>query len=157
MKSLLSVKKYFYALFLIFSLVTFIARANANDYDDTQLSVRLLLSTEVSEIAGISWAKHYRNYNSFSRPVYAADYLGFVESLDADMSKLKLSFEDNLSKHEDLSQAQIDDISTEIENLHLMFVDFYKRTYIQLQLMVCLLYTSPSPRDRTRSRMPSSA
>ena len=25
------------------------------------------------------------------------------------------------------------------------------------QLMVCLLYTSPSPRDRTRSRMPSSA
>ena len=25
------------------------------------------------------------------------------------------------------------------------------------QLMGCLLYTSPSPRDRTRSRMPSSA
>ena len=25
------------------------------------------------------------------------------------------------------------------------------------QLMICLLYTSPSPRDRTRSRMPSSA
>ena len=26
-----------------------------------------------------------------------------------------------------------------------------------LELRVCLLYTSPSPRDRTRSRMPSSA
>ena len=25
------------------------------------------------------------------------------------------------------------------------------------QIMYCLLYTSPSPRDRTRSRMPSSA
>ena len=25
------------------------------------------------------------------------------------------------------------------------------------QMEVCLLYTSPSPRDRTRSRMPSSA
>ena len=25
------------------------------------------------------------------------------------------------------------------------------------QTMICLLYTSPSPRDRTRSRMPSSA
>ena len=25
------------------------------------------------------------------------------------------------------------------------------------QLLYCLLYTSPSPRDRTRSRMPSSA
>ena len=27
----------------------------------------------------------------------------------------------------------------------------------QEQFMICLLYTSPSPRDRTRSRMPSSA
>ena len=26
-----------------------------------------------------------------------------------------------------------------------------------IQLKACLLYTSPSPRDRTRSRMPSSA
>ena len=32
--------------------------------------------------------------------------------------------------------------------------------YIGIQLvklLTCLLYTSPSPRDRTRSRMPSSA
>ena len=28
---------------------------------------------------------------------------------------------------------------------------------MKLQHVVCLLYTSPSPRDRTRSRMPSSA
>ena len=27
----------------------------------------------------------------------------------------------------------------------------------QLEASICLLYTSPSPRDRTRSRMPSSA
>ena len=27
----------------------------------------------------------------------------------------------------------------------------------ELQAKICLLYTSPSPRDRTRSRMPSSA
>ena len=26
-----------------------------------------------------------------------------------------------------------------------------------LKYLICLLYTSPSPRDRTRSRMPSSA
>ncbi len=31
---------------------------------------------------------------------------------------------------------------------------FYKGL---MQLTPCLLYTSPSPRDRTRSRMPSSA
>ena len=30
-------------------------------------------------------------------------------------------------------------------------------TVIQVNLKSCLLYTSPSPRDRTRSRMPSSA
>ena len=33
-----------------------------------------------------------------------------------------------------------------------------RRYYQQKDLiLVCLLYTSPSPRDRTRSRMPSSA
>ena len=32
-----------------------------------------------------------------------------------------------------------------------------ENTGIQLTLQICLLYTSPSPRDRTRSRMPSSA
>ena len=33
-----------------------------------------------------------------------------------------------------------------------------KESYLELLLIIsCLLYTSPSPRDRTRSRMPSSA
>ena len=42
-------------------------------------------------------------------------------------------------------------------------VDFNKRTDLDVKDMTaaeannCLLYTSPSPRDRTRSRMPSSA
>ena len=44
----------------------------------------------------------------------------------------------------------------------LVFLDSYKlvamRTVVLVVLSgVCLLYTSPSPRDRTRSRMPSSA
>ena len=29
--------------------------------------------------------------------------------------------------------------------------------YSSIRPLICLLYTSPSPRDRTRSRMPSSA
>ena len=33
----------------------------------------------------------------------------------------------------------------------------FSASVFQLHLMGCLLYTSPSPRDRTRSRMPSSA
>ena len=32
-----------------------------------------------------------------------------------------------------------------------------KLSEVSLHLNTCLLYTSPSPRDRTRSRMPSSA
>ena len=31
------------------------------------------------------------------------------------------------------------------------------KVVLKSQVLVCLLYTSPSPRDRTRSRMPSSA
>ena len=30
-------------------------------------------------------------------------------------------------------------------------------SYLPSEYVICLLYTSPSPRDRTRSRMPSSA
>ena len=38
------------------------------------------------------------------------------------------------------------------------FPSFLKeKTPQEKQQYVCLLYTSPSPRDRTRSRMPSSA
>ena len=35
------------------------------------------------------------------------------------------------------------------------YLELYRRNDCKLQ--ICLLYTSPSPRDRTRSRMPSSA
>ena len=35
--------------------------------------------------------------------------------------------------------------------------DRVKETLSSFNYMGCLLYTSPSPRDRTRSRMPSSA
>ena len=36
--------------------------------------------------------------------------------------------------------------------------DFWKKyKHREVQAYLCLLYTSPSPRDRTRSRMPSSA
>ena len=37
------------------------------------------------------------------------------------------------------------------------FSDFWQRIDGRWLSILCLLYTSPSPRDRTRSRMPSSA
>ena len=36
-------------------------------------------------------------------------------------------------------------------------VALYADVYVYALVIPCLLYTSPSPRDRTRSRMPSSA
>ena len=40
------------------------------------------------------------------------------------------------------------------ENQHLVL---YTMFTLRVSIKICLLYTSPSPRDRTRSRMPSSA
>ena len=39
----------------------------------------------------------------------------------------------------------------------LKLIDFLKGLFKMFKLVVCLLYTSPSPRDRQKSRMPSSA
>ena len=36
-------------------------------------------------------------------------------------------------------------------------IEILKVLYRGAKILICLLYTSPSPRDRTRSRMPSSA
>ena len=46
---------------------------------------------------------------------------------------------------------------TSIKSSSQMHLDDAWDKWHDLQLEGCLLYTSPSPRDRTRSRMPSSA
>ena len=38
-----------------------------------------------------------------------------------------------------------------------MYPEFAHELEVESEIKICLLYTSPSPRDRTRSRMPSSA
>ena len=53
-----------------------------------------------------------------------------------------------------LTEKQVSEIAHDIRmdlNLH----DLYKQ--VDQHIMNCLLYTSPSPRDGTKSRMPSSA
>ena len=49
------------------------------------------------------------------------------------------------------------DVIVEGENLYGDGVNVAARLEALSQPNGCLLYTSPSPRDRTRSRMPSSA
>ena len=43
------------------------------------------------------------------------------------------------------------------QELHTLVENLEKLMGENVQLEVCLLYTSPSPRDRQKSRMPSSA
>ena len=51
----------------------------------------------------------------------------------------------------------LEKISSEIPNRILKIQGYILKKNHKEQLEICLLYTSPSPRDRTRSRMPSSA
>ena len=51
----------------------------------------------------------------------------------------------------ELLKRQIDRLETAID----LSTDWLEIQYLMVEL--CLLYTSQSPRDRTRSRMPSSA
>ena len=84
----------------------------------------------------------------------------FKEKFDADTEALSLSWKDELIVIVLLLPIPINFLST-------FFTDETMRdAWANLELMpewyqhllyICLLYTSPSPRDRTRSRMPSSA
>ena len=53
--------------------------------------------------------------------------------------------------------SAVDRDPTSIEGLQLMCEESNSKLREVYQPYICLLYTSPSPRDRTRSRMPSSA
>ena len=45
----------------------------------------------------------------------------------------------------------------DLSNMMDTFSTYLKKAGLSESYKACLLYTSPSPRDRTRSRMPSSA
>ena len=53
---------------------------------------------------------------------------------------------------ETITILAVDDEPFNLDLIELAFMDVPN-----MNLITCLLYTSPSPRDRTRSRMPSSA
>ena len=64
-------------------------------------------------------------------------------------------------KRSSLSGYELGNSEPNFENL-LKFSDFFKISIdkllrVDLQTISCLLYTSPSPRDKRQSRMPSSA
>ena len=74
--------------------------------------------------------------------------------------ELKEGYEEleNTIKFEQERERQFTDLSQEITNLtHGISQNNTRISLNQRQIRDCLLYTSPSPRDRQKSRMPSSA
>ena len=71
-------------------------------------------------------------------------------SFDINISKIKCSGKHGIYDHEKQNDQEF------LVDVHINISDF-SADDINKTLNYCLLYTSPSPRDRTRSRMPSSA
>ena len=89
------------------------------------------------------------------RRTFTPEFKGKVvlEALRGETSQAELCRRHNLSEDQ-LSKWK----QQVIENVDALFTSTDKHTHEAAERIAhCLLYTSPSPRDRTRSRMPSSA
>ena len=78
-----------------------------------------------------------------------------IEGVEAKIKGVEAKIEGVEAKIEGV-EAKIEDVETKIKNEK----DTEEKKALrrkETDLTDCLLYTSPSPRDRTRSRMPSSA
>ena len=85
--------------------------------------------------------KTFKNVFAKAKLENRSCFVGFVTGMDPDFNSSKKILKE-LSKYCDVIEVGI---------------PFNTSTSDSSIIMSCLLYTSPSPRDRTRSRMPSSA
>ena len=93
---------------------------------------------------------------------YFALIANLAEDLDDESVEAPVSLRKTFAKLKEEGVAPADAASV-IRGAHVAPVltahptETRRRTVFDTQTRICLLYTSPSPRDRTRSRMPSSA
>ena len=71
--------------------------------------------------------------------------------LSCDYSQVELRIAAHIAKEENMQDAFLQGKDIHVQTAALVF------GVLENEVTTCLLYTSPSPRDRTRSRMPSSA
>ena len=89
--------------------------------------------------------------------------LGLVRSTSADLKSDVFDINLNVSKQTELvfpEQGTLDIKSEDTKKFEILNVNnslFIQPRIVIDKPVVCLLYTSPSPRDRQKSRMPSSA
>ena len=85
-----------------------------------------------------------------------------MANVDIDLGKYSLGWsdpEESVFKPEKGLNEEIIRKMSSMKNEPKWMLDFRLKSYKRFldKPLPCLLYTSPSPRDRTRSRMPSSA
>ena len=106
-----------------------------------------------------------RNFKLYVKRNSASADLKTIQLFDA-LDKMKVYDEEELlRKNESISKQQLSNLKAHLYDQVLSSLRVVKQSEnIDLQIheqldhaKICLLYTSPSPRDRTRSRMPSSA
>ena len=81
----------------------------------------------------------------FNNPKDLVSWMGGIQAQDYTMSKWAIGIRLKAGNLQTVNEALA---KGDILRIHVMRPTWH---------YVCLLYTSPSPRDRTRSRMPSSA
>ena len=76
-----------------------------------------------------------------------------------DSAQVHVLYPDSMNRYSRFDNLLYSVRPTDIEqaNLNYSFTNLFEAKYFSAKDSTCLLYTSPSPRDRTRSRMPSSA
>ena len=92
-------------------------------------------------------------FHKISSSDFESDYL--LIAIHSNSQSYKLAFEINLKLKTKLKKSNYD-ISFKNDNSVFEIYKHESETY-NTRLYFCLLYTSPSPRDATTSRMPSSA
>ena len=105
------------------------------------------IATYVEALKQMSiWAEQLSKRGSFTKTERIILILSFNEYLNQLFGGIMMS------QNEIIRPTDLDDEQLTLEKLNCKEVLFFKD-----EVNVCLLYTSPSPRDATLSRMPSSA
>ena len=105
------------------------------------------------------WKRLIVKYN-IDAVVTNHDYEPYATKRDAEIKQLLLANNIPFNTFKDQVIFEKNEIVKEDGTPYVVFTPFsrkYKEKLNALYFKPCLLYTSPSPRDRTRSRMPSSA
>ena len=115
----------------------------------------------------VFWAFEFKNVDALALYTHLAVDLDQKDNEEKGPKEFFDGSEDDLAEFMGEAKAKVEELSALLAEREEEFYSFKNdgvrpasaalRTPTSSRLNACLLYTSPSPRDRTRSRMPSSA